>query len=320
MTPIPPPRRWALLTGVPRSGTTFAGKVLATPASVDYLHEPFNPDAGIEGVTRRYWWVDNDSAEEPQARRLVEALQRYDVRFRTAVYARDSAWKARAKRLAGSRGRFTFRWAKVNPLHRTALVKDPVGCLLTGYLVREHGFRAAVLLRHPVAVVHSFDRLGWPARDWLAALRDQEELVARHLGDDLDVLGADWETDWEAAAVLWRVLNRVMLSEAHTPGVVVVRHEDLSRDPVAGFRSVAVHLGLPWSARVRRRVQRLTSGGNRVEARGRKVQDFARDSARLLDARLDSTAHARRARIFEITEPVARAHYNEASFRMERSS
>jgi hypothetical protein len=41
---------WIFVTGVIRSGTTFVGKVLSLPLSVDYIHEPFNPLCGMPGI------------------------------------------------------------------------------------------------------------------------------------------------------------------------------------------------------------------------------------------------------------------------------
>jgi hypothetical protein len=43
---------WIFVTGVPRSGTTFAGKILSLPLEVDYTHEPFNPRCGMPGISQ----------------------------------------------------------------------------------------------------------------------------------------------------------------------------------------------------------------------------------------------------------------------------
>ena len=50
-----------LVTGAPRSGTTWVGRMLTLAPGVGYIHEPFNPttDAGISGrpVARFFEYV-----------------------------------------------------------------------------------------------------------------------------------------------------------------------------------------------------------------------------------------------------------------------
>ena len=40
-------KNWIFVTGVVRSGTTFAGKVLSLPVEVDYIHEPYGEQRTI---------------------------------------------------------------------------------------------------------------------------------------------------------------------------------------------------------------------------------------------------------------------------------
>jgi len=203
-------------------------------------------------------------------------------------------------------------------------VKDPVGCLLAGWLTAEMGFRSVVLVRHPVAFVASTRRLGWDLDEHLESLFSQRQLVDDWFPDGLDgVPAADlhryrWGSHAERGAVLWRALNTVLLGQAaRNADIVVLRHEDLSARPVAEFRRLFERLELPWSPRVERRIGRLTNAGNRAEAERGRVQDFARDSAALLDLRIGQVDVAERERIWEITGAVATPHYPRDSFRLE---
>ena len=315
------PDRWIFVTGAPRSGTTFVGKVLATPVTVDYIHEPFNPACGLPGVDTRYTYVRPGTPEEQELRRLVGSMLSYDFKLTTAFYERDSPLKRLVKRAVGSRGPFYLRLARLNPLSRFAVVKDPVGCPLTGWLTAEFGFRSVVLLRHPVAFVASTRRLGWDLGEHLSALTSQPHLVEDWLGADSDeLLRRPWATHAEQGAVLWQALNKVLLRQAdENPEILVLRHEDLSARPAAEFRGLYERLGLPWSGRVERRVRRLTGAGNRAEAETGKVQDFTRDSAALLDLRLGQVDAGDRARIWDLTRDVAAAYYPEATFMLEDS-
>ncbi len=313
------PDRWIFVTGAPRSGTTFAGKILSTPVSVDYIHEPFNPACGLPGLDTRYVYVRPGTEEERGLRRSVGRMLAYDFRLTTAFYERDSELKRMAKRAVGSRGPYYLRLARINPLSRFAVVKDPVGCLLTGWLTDVFGFRSVVLLRHPVAFVASTRRLGWNLREHLDALTRQPHLVEDWLGSGLRELAErSWSTHAEEGAILWRALNTVLLAQAGgNPNIVVLRHEDLSARPVSEFRSLYDLLGLPWSRRVERRIRRLTEVSNRAEAGRGRVQDFARDSAALLELRLGQIDAAERERIWELTRYVAAPYYPRQTFMLE---
>lgn len=105
------PRRWLLVTGMPRSGTTFAGRVLSAPLAVDYIHEPFNPDCGIVGVDQLLVHTRLGAANEPEVRRAVDDLMHYRARLRTGHFARDSAVKGAVKRgPSAHEGRSTTGW------------------------------------------------------------------------------------------------------------------------------------------------------------------------------------------------------------------
>jgi hypothetical protein len=204
------------------------------------------------------------------------------------------------------------------------VVKDPVGCLLTGWLTSELGFRSVVLLRHPVAFAASTRRLGWDLDEHLSALFGQPRLVEDWFPDGVagvpagDLAAHRWSTHAERAAVLWRALNTVLLGmAARDPEIEVLRHEDLSARPVAEFRALFERLGLPWSRRVERRIRRLTGAGNRAEAQEGRVQDFARDSAALLELRVGQVDAPDRARIWDLAGDVAAPWYPRGTFRLE---
>lgn len=307
---------WIYVTGAPRSGTTFAGTVLSAPLAVDYLHEPFNPQCGLPDIVRRFQYLDPAvPAPEP----LGDAIRRlftYDVRFRTGYFRNDTPARRWVKRFIGSRGVVYLRLARLNPFHRAAVIKDPIGCLMTEYLAVRHGVRPVVLIRHPVAFVASVLRLHWSADFELSTLplAEQPGLVAAYFPDDEAFLRAERASDLEAAAALWRALNRVLLAQcARHPDWILLRHEDLSADPVPTFRELYDRLDLPWSSRIEALVKKKTGAGNRAEA-GRHVQDFNRNSAEIFALRRQMLSPEERRRVLDLTGDVALAHYPEETF------
>ena len=306
---------WIFVTGAPRSGTTFVGHTLSAPLQVDYIHEPFNPDCGISGINRRFLYLRPDGSDSAAVRESIGGLFRYDVKLSTGYYPEDSVLKKGVKAIVGSRGPFYLRLAKINPFHTAAVVKDPVGCLLTAYLAEQHRVRPVVMVRHPVAVAASVKRLGWkPDLEFLAG---QPHLAEDYFQSDCWA-DADLSTPIRAAAWEWRALNTVLLAQAALhPDWLLIRHEDLSAEPVATFRTLYRELDLPWSDRLERDVLRRTRGSNPTEARRGRTQDFSRDSRGLLDLRLGMLTAEERREVFAITEDVALDLYPEESFRLE---
>lgn len=272
------PRRWVLVTGVPRSGTTFAGRVLATSLRCDYIHEPFNPQVGLPSVRRLFPYAPPDS---PELDDEVSRLMRYDVSLRTAAFPQDSPGRRVVKRIVGSRGPFYLRLAKLNPLTETAVMKDPHAILLAPLLMQRFGFRAVGVVRHPVAVVASFKARGWPPgralEDLLAEPRTADAVLADDRSRVEQVLRSP-RLDVEGPAVLWRALTRFLLCAAETySSLAVVRHEDLGTRPHETFARVFAHCELEYGPRARSRVERWTSGARFPGRRG-----LRRESANLV--------------------------------------
>jgi Sulfotransferase family len=249
---------WVFVTGAPRSGTTFAGKILSAPLSVDYIHEPFNPDCGMPGIAQRYLYIPPQGALADEYRASVQNLFDYRFTLKTGRYARDSTLRRVVKTIVGSRGPFYLRLAKLNPFHTAAIIKDPIGCLSTEFLATQFGVKPVVLIRHPVTFVASVRRLEWKTD--LTNLREQPQLMQEYFADGDQSLHKDYTDPIAAAAVLWRALNKVLLQQASRhPEWKLLTHEALSQAPLDVFRGLYRDLDLPWSERIERLIARSTT-------------------------------------------------------------
>ena len=304
---------WIFVTGAPRCGTTYVGSILSAPLSVDYIHEPFNPDCGLPSIDQQYLYLRHNDSRLSNYMPDIVALFEYKAKLRTGYYSRDNTLKSLIKKLVGSRGPFHYRLARWNPFHETAVIKDPIGCLLAEFLHRTFGVRPLLLTRHPVTFVASVMRIGWKLT--LEPLLAQRELIEDYLADDEAVLRSAGSNPIEVAAYVWRALYTVLFRQAQqNEGWLIVRHEDLCNEPVDGFRRLYDDLGLPWSARVERRVQRWSKPGNAVEASQGRVQQFRRDSRQIHKLRMAMLEPRERRRIFEIAGEMSSTWYDEKSY------
>ena len=78
-----------LITGSPRSGTTFVGRMLALPRSIGYLDEPFNVQIGMTWVPRQF--VVAAPAEVEEVLNLAETYSISRARIWLMAEGTDSA-------------------------------------------------------------------------------------------------------------------------------------------------------------------------------------------------------------------------------------
>ena len=310
---------WIYVTGVPRSGSTFLGKVLSLPFTVDYIHEPFNIRCGMPEMTRRYRYI-RPSLDTPEMQAFHEAAQRlftYDFELRKKLSGHDSWMRTLSKRLVGSRGPFYLRLAKLNPFSRAAVIKDPTSPFTAAYLHERFGVKPVILVRHPVSLAASLRRMGWESSlHWLA---EQEPLIEDHFRDEPDFLTRTWQSALAEAMAHWRAVYKVLLAQAEAnPSWEIVTHEAFSRDPIGVFGGLYDRLGLPWSPYVERRIRAMTQGTpGKATARSGRVQDLQRDSSQIFAHRRSQVPPEERALIFDIVQDVALQLYDEASFGLD---
>lgn len=304
--------KWIYVTGAPRSGTSFVGRILSWPLSVDLIFEPMEPRVGMPGFDRPYVYLRPDAEGTQPYEDLIARIFDYDFTYRKLTPAPDDPWLTRLrKRTLRSRG-VPYLWAaKLNPFHKCAVVKDPDGCLLTEYLAARYHVKPVVCVRHPTAFVASYLHMRMP---WdLPALADQPALIEDYFGGDASLFDVDPNDRVAGAATLWFALNRVLLDQCERhPDWHVVIHEELCRDPMTVFRRLYRELDLPWSRSVERVIQKRTSARNKTHARSR--QDHYRDSAALFEWRRSMLSREDRRRVFEITRDAALKIYSEESF------
>jgi hypothetical protein len=225
-------RNSILVTGMPRSGTTWLARLLATADGVALTgREPMNPRGrqyGLAGTLPGWVRLQEPTAKQRRALRLSHRG------LTPLVYSRY-----------GRR-----QWAA--PLPRTRIVvKDPFAMLSMPAVARATGTTPVLVYRHPAAALASYRLMGWTPD-----LEELQPLVRAHRAEghpdglsppDLPRPGEVSEP--EAMGRFWAALYTMALSDAASiPGLLVVSHEEVARGGRPTARALFDLLDLRWSA------------------------------------------------------------------------
>ena len=280
-----------LVTGMPRTATSWVGKMLEASGALVYVNEPLNPQhppGRSPGVLRADVTHAFQYISEQNERVWLPAFQdTVRLRFHPLAEMRRNHGPYDLLRAL----KYTAGFGLGRLRGRRALLDDPYAVFAAPWLARRVGCQVVVTVRDPVATVSSWRRLGWTPR--LAELLAQPALVRDRLArfvPDLEAALAASEGDGGVgpASLLWRVIYGTVAGYRHDlPGLEVVRHEDLSADPVPAFRSLYGRLGLPFGPGAERAILAATSAGSGGGAMRWSVSGggVSKTAARRLDSR-----------------------------------
>jgi hypothetical protein len=189
------------------------------------------------------------------------------------------------------------------------LLKDPFAVFSLAWFAERLGCQIVVTVRHPAGFASSLKRLNWPfdfrdllaqpllMRDWLEPYRGQMEDMPAD-----DVIAQ--------ASLLWAMVYKsVQVACQQVPGVHVVRHEDLSFDPVAGFRQLYSETGLEFTPRVERKILESSSSENPTELSKGKVHSVKLDSRANVHNWRRRLTPEEIGRVRQLTEEVSQSYY-----------
>jgi hypothetical protein len=295
-------RRALLLTGAPRSGTTWIGRSIAKLGRYRYVHEPFSSSmpACACGYRAPMWFPYIPDGDVPQARRHLHHLIR-------APLGSDGIRSTLALALSSRRVRSVWPLAQAL-VRRPAVLKDPLAAFSAEWLARGYDLEVLVVVRHPAAVASSYDTLGW-THDF-APLLDQprlmKELLSAHEAQIRDFVNHEQPPLFQAA-LLWRLLYDVLLQfRERNEGWIFVRHEDLALAPERGYIALLDRLGLAVPEHTSLPAAQATKS-----SRGTGPYDIFRDPATTVNAWRNQISASDLRRIRHIAGPPATTWYGE---------
>jgi Sulfotransferase domain len=303
---------------MPRSGTSWVGKMLDASGQVVYINEPLNPrhpPGGSPGVLRarvehrfQYISAGNEDAFLEPFRDTIR------LRYHVLEELKQNRTAYDLARLA----KYSSSFIRGRIRGRRPMLDDPYAVLSAEWFARRLDCQVVVVVRHPAAIASSRKRLGYLIDfedllqqpllldEWLHPFRKEMEAM-RAAG--ADVLGQ--------SSLLWRLIHHVVaVVRDRLEDVTVVRHEDLSLQPVEEFARLYDRLGLGFSPAARRAVVHSTTGaeGGPSHAWTVSLRGISRSGFRPLDSRAlvkgwrDELQPEEIARVRELAGDVA-AHY-----------
>lgn len=249
--------------------------MLAASPNVGYVHEPFNVHRWPNWVPVRlphvymYLCRENEHVYE----RAMEDVLAFRYPIRNIVSAPNGR---QVRQAAAEFGLSLFyRLRRMRPL-----LKDPIALMSAEWLAERFDMRTVVMIRHPAAFASSIKRLSWrfDFQNW----RDQPLLQRDLLGPYEDRIRefAEREQDiLEQAILMWNVLHHVIRGyEERHPDWSFVRHEDLSEEPLKGFRELYEKLDLAWDQFAEEAIVRSSTDETRKEVPTYLHRTVRRDS------------------------------------------
>jgi hypothetical protein len=295
-----------------RSGTSWVGKMLLAGGHFGYVHEPFNltsPPGAVRVPVQHWYTYVNHENEQSVLPALADALE-----FRYPL----------GRELGRCRGLADFlhtakMWRRsIRSRNLRPLVKEPHAVFSAEWFARRLHSQVVITVRHPAAVVGSWTRLGWNfdfadllaqpmlLQDWLEPFREEMKAAMAPSHDTIDRI-----------ALLWRVVYSVVAAcQSRSPDLIVVRHEDLSRRPVAEFGTLYRRLGLAYTAEVAEVVRASSDKANPAELPDGGAYGTAMNSAANVDRWKRRLRREDLARIRKLTAAVAARYYPEAEWEL----
>jgi len=294
-----------LVTGSPRSRTSWVGRMIGNESYIHYVHEPFNITnyPCHCGVKFKYWfWY-----------LFPENLQDFKRHLTHTIYP-ALTWIGLVN--AGVK---TIRSKRIRPLlsyfqsyfSRRVVVKGPMAVFSAETLADFFGMDVIVLIRHPAAIANSYKDLNWthPFGHFL----NQPELMEEHLAPFRHEIEdfANHEYDiLDQAALLWKLIHyRISKYQKSQPNWTFARYEDLAMEPTEGFREIFNRVDLTFSKHAQTAVQ--AHNPRQTPSATGDPYSIRQNARKVMSKWREKLTSAEVARIRERVEDVSSVFYSE---------
>ena len=296
-----------LITGSHRSGTTWVGRMLSAKADTAYISEPLNVlhRPGIFRAPVKHWYTyinkQNENEYLPAFHELLNFQYHFWLEIKSLRSIKDFLRMGR-----------DFKIFYNGSTHgQRALIKDPFAVFSSVWFAQKLNCQVVITVRHPAGFTSSLKRLGWSFD--FDNLLNQPLLMQDHLEQDRHVMQTVDKNDIVTqGALLWKLIYRfVHISGNLIPHLNIIRHEDLSLDPVTGFQDLYQKLGLNFTEKVKETILNSSSSENPNKLSKGRTHSVKLDSRANLDNWKKILTPEEITKIRNITEDVSFHFYKD---------
>ena len=272
-----------LVTGSPRSGTTWVGRMIALSSDVGYIHEPFNPirlygSCGYKFAKINHKYIYITQKNEDYIRENFNKTLSFHYNIIESI-KHDKTLK---DHLLGIRWFIRFLYNSYN--HLRPLVKDPFAIFSLPWLVNSFSMDVVITIRHPAAFVGSLKIRKRNIN--FSNFLEQPLLMRDHLypfEQDIRNIEANDKDIVDQGILLWRIINyMVMEYQKKYNNWIFIRHEDLSLDPIREYNKIFQKLNLEFTDTIKDIVigytQKKENSVNQIGSDGKIGNFMKRDS------------------------------------------
>lgn len=280
--------RHILISGAPRSGTTWVGELLNSYRN-RLLHEPF-------ARCNLLWnWSLEDRIEDIADFKAIDTIHRQII---------DGVYWERYRKFRFGLHPYLGRFAPHRYMGRNisrAIIKDPTVCYMLEDIRRRYGYEIVLLYRNPLSIVSSLKRLGWdPTRrlEIIYSNRYFERFCLNELPLGYEDIGS--MSDIEKMALQTALLHFFIryYEERHSP--VVLYYESLADDVMSLRTDVYQRFELDFEEVNMEQFERLTKSS----CDSYHVHQFDRDPSIFRDIWKDRLNHSEIQVVTDIYESI----------------
>lgn len=242
-----------LLTGIHRSGSTWAGTVLSQASNTMYVHEPFNIDLYTRSPLDNWFQYLSDSPASEQ-----DKAARYLNTFSTVFNTRTINKFFKIRSVEDAR----YLWSHVFSNRNNRYVyKDPLAVMSAEWIYKRLHWDVLIMIRHPAAFIASLKEKDWhfDFNDFLkqkkllnTCLKDYAGTIQEYAREEKDLV--------RQGILLWNIVYSVVYyyQKKYNTKWYFARHEDLSEEPLNEYQRIFDFFDLEFNNNVKTYIEDST--------------------------------------------------------------
>ena len=293
-------KRPILVSGSHRSGSTWTGKTIDLSYDTFYIDEPFHYGMKRSKSPLKGWFdhVSSESTEKEQ-----EAYFDFINRMLYEGLGDDIS------NVRGFRSLFHFFKLRSNKSKKRPIMKDPIAFFSAEWLVEKFDMQVIMCIRHPAAFAGSLKKQNWTF-DFNQFL--QQPLLMKNFLQPFEAeikKFSEKEHDIiDQSILLWNCIHHtIKIYQEKHPNWYYVRHEDLSRRPMAEFKKIYDYLDLAYHGDLTKHIMDHTSIENLQEDIAQKIENTYTWRKRLTEDEIN--------KVKEGTKVIANHFYTEEDWK-----